>query len=116
MIEAIKIPRAKQPADSPHIVPGSSTQEPDQKVLQSLARVHAWQRDLASGRFASIEDLAVAIRLHPKVIRGELRLAFLAPNILKGVLYGEIPATLRDLRKVQALSWQGQKAELYDGL
>ncbi|QIG98088.1 recombinase family protein [Bradyrhizobium sp. 6(2017)] len=114
-IEAIKIPWTKRQAGSTHIVPGSSAKEPDQKVLQSLARVHAWQRDLASGRFASVEDLAVAAGLHPKVIRGELRLAFLAPSILKGVLYGEIPATLRDLRKVQALSWHGQKVGLYSG-
>jgi hypothetical protein len=36
--------------------------------------------DLKSGRFSSIEELAVTAKLHPKVVRQALRLAFLAPS------------------------------------
>ena len=49
----------------------------DQKLVKSIIRAHAWLNDLASGRHASIEDLATAADLHPKVVRQGLRLAFL---------------------------------------
>lgn len=37
----------------------------DQKLLQSIARAHAWLGDLSDGRYSSIESLARAAKLHP---------------------------------------------------
>jgi site-specific DNA recombinase len=47
----------------------------DQKLAESIARAHAWLGDLYNGRHASIDDLAAATDLHPKVVRQGLRLA-----------------------------------------
>lgn len=57
--------------------------------MQAIVRAHAWLNDLMSGRYNSIETLAKDIKLHPKIIRQQLRLAFLAPSITKAVLTGE---------------------------
>jgi hypothetical protein len=60
----------------------------DQKLLQSVVRAHTWVNALANGEYGSIEDLAKAVRIHPKVIRQNLRLAFLAPSITQAILEG----------------------------
>ena len=41
---------------------------------------------LANGQYASIEDLAKAVTIHPKVARLNLRLAFLAPSIVQAII------------------------------
>jgi site-specific DNA recombinase len=41
---------------------------------------------LANGQYASIEDLAKAVEIHPKVARLNLRLAFLAPSIVQAII------------------------------
>ncbi len=80
----------------------------DQKLLKSIIRAHAWLNDLSSGRHASIEELAVVADLHPKVVRQELRLAFLTPALTRAALDGEATFQLKDLPKLLPLSWQEQ--------
>jgi site-specific DNA recombinase len=89
--------------------------QPDQKAVQAIARARSWATALESGKYASVEELAKSAKLHPKVVRGELRFAFLNPNIVESVLNGDRGLTLRNLRKVEALSWRTQHAELYEG-
>jgi len=48
--------------------------------------------DLSSGHHASIEDLAAAAKLHLKIVRQALRLAFLAPELTAAVLNVKQPA------------------------
>ena len=67
-----------------------------------------------NGRYASVEELAESMKLHPKVVRGELRFAFLCPDIVESILNGERGLTLRNLRNVGALSWRTQQTELYE--
>ena len=62
--------------------------KPDQKLLQSVVRAHAWLSKLSNGTHDSIEDLAKVAGLHPKVIRQALRLAFLAPELNGSILRG----------------------------
>jgi hypothetical protein len=63
--------------------------------------------DLKSGRFNSIEKLASSYKLHPKVVRQGLGLAFLAPKITVEILTAEAPATLRlgNIPKRLSLPW-----------
>jgi site-specific DNA recombinase len=89
--------------------------QPDQKAVQAIARARSWATALESGKYASVEELAKSAKLHPKVVRGELRFAFLNPNIVESVLNGDRGLTLRNLCKVEALSWRTQHAELYEG-
>ena len=80
---------------------------PDQKLLQAVVRAHAWLNNLTTGRHLSVEDLAHAAKLHPKVTCQALRLAFLAPDITTAILDGTHPTelTLRRIPKLLPLSW-----------
>jgi DNA invertase Pin-like site-specific DNA recombinase len=92
-----------------------SSDQPDPKALQAIARAHCWVTALEDGKYSSVEELALSARLHPKVLRGEIRFAFLSPVILESILNGDRGLTLRNLRKVGALHWRAQHAELYGG-
>jgi site-specific DNA recombinase len=110
--EVVAIPRTSEKSDLHNSSTLLSPREPDQKLLQALARAHTWVSDLANDRFASIEDLASDVKIHPKVMREALKLAFLAPNIVTSVLEGDAPFELSDLRAFSSLSWQSQREEL----
>jgi DNA invertase Pin-like site-specific DNA recombinase len=83
----------------------------DPKLLQAIVRAHAWLNDLKSGRSDSIEALAQDVRLHPKIIRQQLRLAFLSPSITEAVIIGEAgnTPTLVMIPKTLPLSWFKQQ-------
>ena len=92
---------------------GTRPSELDQKLVQALVRAHGWAESLARGEFGSVEELAGSVTLHPKVVRSEIRLAFLAPEITDSVLTARWSFGLADLRKISALSWQKQLDELH---
>jgi site-specific DNA recombinase len=94
---------------------GTRPSELDQKLVQALVRAHRWSDSLANGEFGSLEDLASSVNLHPKVVRSEIRMAFLAPAITDSVLTAGCSFALADLRKISALSWQKQLDELHSG-
>ena len=81
--------------------------KPDQKLLQAVVRSHAWLADLKNNRHAFIEELAEAVKIHPKVVRQAIRLAFLAPKVTSAILEGDHPErlTLRQIPKRLPLAW-----------
>jgi DNA invertase Pin-like site-specific DNA recombinase len=81
----------------------------DRKLLKSIIRAYAWLDDISSGRHASIEDLAAAADLHPKVIRQGLRLAFLPPDLTKAALEGDATVAVKQIPKLLPLSWREQQ-------
>ncbi len=89
------------------------SEQPDQKLIQAIVRAHHWAESLAKGEFGSVEELANGVNLHPKVVRSEIRMAFLAPEITDSVLTAGCSFGLADLRKISALSWQKQLEELH---
>ncbi len=103
-----------QPNDT-HVLPTPSNRKPDQKLLQSVVRANAWLKELCAGRYTSVEDLAIAAQLHPKVVRLGLRLAFLAPEITSTILEGQQqPAklSLGTIPKLLSLHWGEQTTML----
>jgi site-specific DNA recombinase len=96
------------------IVDPASTRprEPDQKLGRALVRAHYWIELLSAGIHKSVGELAASVKLNPKVIRNELKLAFLAPQITESALAGYPEWGLPQLRKLAALSWRQQVAEL----
>jgi len=76
-------------------------------LVQSVVRAHAWAQSLREGTYGSIERLADANRLHPKVVRQALRLAFLSPDITSVILEGRQPAglSLTRIPKLLPLAW-----------
>jgi site-specific DNA recombinase len=104
----IEIPWTPKPKGAAQVLTPSEAKV-DQKLLKSIVRARAWLDDLSSGRHASIEDLAAAADLHPRVIRQGLRLAFVRPDLTKAVLDGEATIELKHILKLLPLSWSEQR-------
>jgi site-specific DNA recombinase len=79
----------------------------NESLIQSLVRAHGWMRSLHEGVHQSIEQLAEADSLHPKVVRQALRLAFLSPDVTSAILEGRQPMelSLACIPKLLPLSW-----------
>jgi site-specific DNA recombinase len=108
---SIEIPWTPKPKGAAHVVAPSEAKV-GQKLVKSIIRAHAWLRDLSSGRQASIEDLAAAADLHPKVVRQGLRLAFLPPDLTRAIFDGEATIELKQIPKLLPLSWREQHRSL----
>jgi site-specific DNA recombinase len=82
----------------------------DEGLIQAIVRAHAWLLQLNSGIHDSVEELAEANHIHPKVVRQALRLAFLSPEITSAVLERRQPSTLSLARipKLLSLPWAAQ--------
>jgi site-specific DNA recombinase len=78
----------------------------NQKLLQAVVRAHVWLRDLSSSCYRSVEDLAGAANLHPKIVRQGLRLAFLSPNLTSSILEADRPIELKQIPKRLPLLWR----------
>jgi site-specific DNA recombinase len=111
--ETVEIPWALKTSDCHTGSTLTSHREPDQKLLQALARAHAWLPELANDRCASVEELASQADIHPKVMREAFKMAFLAPDIVTSIFTGEATFELAALRQVSALNWQSQREELH---
>jgi site-specific DNA recombinase len=76
-------------------------------LIQALVRAHAWMHHLRNGTYRSVEQLAEANRLHPKVVRQALRIAFLSPHVTSAVLDDRQAAglSLARIPKLLPLSW-----------
>jgi site-specific DNA recombinase len=83
----------------------------DPTLVQAIVRAHAWLKLLSDGTHNSIEALAAAVEMHPKVIRSRICLAFLAPATTTAILHGEQPVniSLRNAYQIASLPWNEQK-------
>jgi hypothetical protein len=107
--EEIKIAWSTKAQDAATVVETRGTPEGAQNggLIQSVVRAHVWMQSLRNGTYESVESLADAIRLHPKVIRQALRLAFLSPAVTSAILEGRQPAglSLARIPKLLPLRW-----------
>jgi site-specific DNA recombinase len=103
----MKIPWPTKARDSTVSVESGGESAHNEGLIQSIVRAHAWMQSLRGGMHESVERLAEANRLHPKVVRQALRLAFLSPDITSEVLEGRQPAELSLARipKLLPLPW-----------
>ncbi len=67
----------------------------DNTMVKALARAHRWKKQLDSGRFQTVQDLAEAERINPSYIARVLRLTLLAPDVVEAILDGRQPAELQ---------------------
>ena len=72
---------------------------------------------MEAGEFGTVRDLAIAVGLAERHVSRQLRLAYLAPEVLKRLVYGrEGPAvTVLDLSDCAALPWAGQAGVVFEG-
>ena len=114
IIKTFELPWAAKDTTSAIRIEPIQSGTPDQKLLRSVGRAHAWLSELSNGTHASIEDLATTAGLHPKVIRQALRLAFLAPELTESILQGSQPGglSLATIPFGLPLRWQDQHRAL----
>jgi DNA invertase Pin-like site-specific DNA recombinase len=106
----IEIPWASTKGGVTTLIEPKEQRTPDPKFVQAIVRAHAWLNELTTGRYDSIEALAKDVKSHPKIVRQQLRLAFLAPSITKAMLTGE-DSTLTFMSSAHPLplSWGKQR-------
>ena len=90
----------------------SPTQEP---LLTAVARAFHWQ-ELLAGRYATITELAEALRLDRSYVGRILRLTLLAPDIVDMIVSGREPSglSLGRLTKRVPVDWHEQR-ETFSG-
>jgi site-specific DNA recombinase len=93
---------------------GPSNDGRNESLIQSIVRAHAWIASLQGGTYGNVEELAVANNLHPKVVRQNLRLAFLSPEATSAILEGSQPAglSLARIPKLLPLKWTDHRSLL----
>ncbi len=84
----------------------------DNTMVKALARAHRWKKQLDSGRFQTVLDLAEAEKINPSYIARVLRLSLLAPDIVEAILDGRQPAAMQldDLLAPFPVEWEKQRS------
>ncbi len=88
----------------------------DFTYLKVIGRAWGWRRRMEAGEFGTFRDLAIAVGLAERHVSRQLRLAYLAPEVLKRLVYGrEGPAvTVLDLSDCAALPWAEQAGVAFE--
>jgi len=94
----------------------SEDQTQDPHILRAIGRAWGWRRRMDAGEFTTIQELAEAVGLAERHVSRQLRLAYLAPEVLKRLVFGrEVTAiTIMHLTESAALPWAEQASVVFD--
>jgi hypothetical protein len=83
-------------------------------LIKALARAHRWRHMIENGQYASITELAEAMKVNESYACRLLRLTLLAPAIIADILDGRHGADLmlKCLMKPISVRWDEQVGEL----
>ena len=104
-------PKILPPAD--YLPSEDQTQDPH--ILRAIGRAWGWRRRMEAGEFGTVRDLAIAVNLAERHVSRQLRLAYLAPEVLKRLVFGrEVSAvTVMQLTESAALPWVEQAGVVF---
>lgn len=104
-------PKILPPAD--YLPSADQTQDPH--VLRAIGRAWGWRRRMEAGEFSTIQELAEAVGLAERHVSRQLRLAYLAPEVLKRLTCGRAPpaVSLYDLCFMTGKPWVEQDAAVF---
>ena len=109
----ITIPWSHQSSDKAAVVETNNVSDGvrDEGLIRAVVRAHAWLSRLEDGMHDSVEELAEANNIHPKVVRQALRLSFLSPEITAAILEGKQPSSFKlgGIPKLLPLPWATQR-------
>jgi hypothetical protein len=93
----------------------SEDQIQDPHILRAIGRAWAWRRRMEAGEFSTVRDLALAVNLAERHVSRQLRLAYLAPEVLKRLVYKrEVTAvTVMQLTESAGLPWVKQAGVVF---
>ncbi|MCH8323102.1 MAG: hypothetical protein IIB64_08545 [Proteobacteria bacterium] len=90
--------------------------KPDANLIRAVAQGRVWFEQLKSGEFETIREIARSHKTDGENVTRTIRLAFLAPDIVKAILEGRQPPELTafHLKRVRTLplSWDEQRKVL----
>jgi hypothetical protein len=94
----------------------SEDQTQDPHILRAIGRAWAWRRRMEAGEFGTVRDLAIAVNLAERHVSRQLRLAYLAPDVLKRLVYKRdaVAVTEINLSNCAALPWADQAKRVFD--
>ena len=104
-------PKILPPAD--YLPSEDNTQDPH--ILRAIGRAWAWRRRMEAGEFGTVRDLAIAVNLAERHVSRQLRLAYLAPQVLKRLVYKrDVTAiTVMQFTECALLSWKVQEVWVF---
>ena len=88
----------------------SEDQTQDPHILRAIGRAWAWRRRMEAGEFGTVRDLPIAVNFAEGHVSRQLRLAYLAPEVLKRLVFSrEVTAVrLYDLCFLTIETWHAQ--------
>ncbi|MTH96382.1 hypothetical protein [Roseibium sp. RKSG952] len=89
--------------------------EQEPHVLRAIGIAWDWRRRLEGGEFGAVRDIARKLDVSSRHVNRRLRLAYLAPAVLKRIVYKrETPAvTLLQLTEIALLPWEQQEEKVF---
>ena len=104
-------PKKLPPAD--YLPSEDNTQDPH--ILHAIGRAWAWRRRMEAGEFGTVRDLAFAVNLAERHVSRQLRLAYLAPEVLRRLVYKRevLALTLIELADCVELPWDEQTVVVF---
>ncbi|XAT56293.1 hypothetical protein GN241_02320 [Rhodobacteraceae bacterium IMCC1335] len=86
------------------------------EVLNVFSRAWWWRRRMEPGELSNIQELAEAVGLAERHVSRQLRLAYLAPEILKRLTCGREASavSLYDLCFLAGETWGEQEQSVFD--
>jgi hypothetical protein len=89
----------------------------DTTLVKALARAFRWRRQMETGRYGTINELAAAEKINSSYVSRLLRLTLLAPDIVEAILDGRQPEgmTLPRLMEPFPVDWRTQHDAILTG-
>ena len=91
-------------------------QIPDKKLISLIAKAHLYAKELQSGKYKTMTVLAEKCGINKSDLAKQIRLAYLAPDIVTSIMEGRQPTTLNatQLRRLSdfPMSWVEQRKQL----
>jgi len=91
-------------------------QKPDETLIQMIAKAHLWADGLQSGKYKTMTELGEAHGVDKADIGKNVRLAYLAPDIISAIMDGRQPPSLNanKLRRMSDIpsNWEKQRHHL----
>ena len=72
----------------------SEDQMQDPHILRAIGRAWGWRRRMEAGEFDTVRDLALSVNLAERHVSRQLRLAYLASEVLKRLVFGREVSTV----------------------
>jgi len=104
-------PKIMPPAD--YLPSEDQTQDPH--ILRAIGRAWGWRRRMEAAEFGTVRDLAIAVGLAERHVSRQLRLAYLAPEVLKRLVYRReaTAVTLMQITECATLPWREQAGVVF---